>query len=233
MRKIDLGEITNNKHYAEVAYLVDNDSFLDEVDRVRKLIGIDSPLKYQEAGEWLQGNTNRVSFSKMTKKEKEKYKKRLRLSIETENIKERFKKRFNYSQLIKYAILAGKVTDNECTTTTFCVSYPFSKEFNDAELYVEQPMVAIFVNPETKFKEVKKLMDTRVKKLFDKTKRIYTSTKRERTNIERDRDWYWENHPSNPNRLGYGKIADKHMGTEPSTVRQAIDQYKKDLAMHV
>lgn len=243
--KIDLEGIKDNRNYAIVAYLVDNDHFLEEVVRVRKLIGIGSPLGYVDATKWLNrklkgiskkddhGNDMGISVTSMNKADKEHFRNRTKLSINVGTIKERFEKGLNFTQIIVYAILAGKVTDNECTLSSFCASYPFSQKFDDAEFYTEQPMVAIFVNPETKLKEVKTLMDTKVKELFDKKKRIDTSTKRERTNIKRDRKWYWENHSSNPNRLGYIKIAKKNKGISSSTVRDAIDQYKDDMAVRV
>lgn len=224
--KIDLEEITNNRKYAEVAYFVDNDLFLDEVDRLRKVIKIDSPLEYSEAKEWLHKRFNETSFSKMNETNKKAIQKRLKLLINVGVIKNKFKKGINFTNIITYAILAGKVTDRECAPSAFCETYPFPKEFENAEVFSEEPMVAIFVNPETNINEVEELMKTKVKNLFKKSERYI-----KKSNINQDirdiRKLYWMHKNGKSNK----DIGDKY-GIEESGISKKIIRYKAKILQH-
>lgn len=215
-RMIDLTELDGHPMLKTVAYFVDNQQFLDEVDKTRELVGIKSPLKYEDAKKWL----------KVTRKEKEGINYRIRLSISVSLIKEKFKKGVNYTNIIKYSILAKKVTPNEIERSAFCEIYPFPEEFENAEFFAEEPMVAIFVNPETKDTEVKKLMKTKVKDLFKKHKRDIG-----KTNITSEfnevRNVYWGH---------VGKKSNKELsleyGIEESGISKILNTYKSKIRDH-
>lgn len=226
--EINLEEITSDRGYATVSFLVDNDRFLEEVVKARKLIGLDSPLEYDEAKKWLNSGPKNVSLLKMNKSDKEAFRKRFQLVNRVHEIKQQFRKGINFTYIITYAIIAGKVTDKEITSSAFCEPYPFSREFESLEVYIEEPMVAIFINPETMIDEIKKLMSSEVEELFKKAKR-YNMVSRTSQNIRRDREWYWMNKQG----LSYGKIWEKLSKMERTHdvngIAKAIQQYKKNL----
>lgn len=228
--RIDLDGITNNLKYAQVAMLVDKDEFIIKIKKIRKSLGLSKLLDYDKVDEWLCKTGKESSLSKMDKKDKEIFNQRFYLGNSIANIKEGFHKNIYFTDVIKYSILAGKVTDKEYTWTTFCEEFPFSDEFKDAEFEAEWPMVAIFVNPETKLDEINVLLKTQVNEIF---KKIYGDKHdlKKSENIRRDREWYWLNHSSNDNRMGYIKIAEKN-NISSSGVREAIKQYKQNLSMN-
>ncbi len=228
--KIDLEEITDNLKYARMAMLVDKEEFIISIKKTRKLLGLTKPLEYDKAGKWLHRSNRNSSLNKMDTSNKETFRNVFRLSQSISGLKEKFHKNVNYTNAIRYAILAGKITDKEFTTTAFCTKYPFSKKFEEAELSAEWPMVAIFVNPETKKEEVLSLLNTEVKKLFNKIYNDSKLQKRASGNIKRDRDWYWLHKDGK----SYQEIADldgkKILGFRDVVIK-AIKQYKRNLGV--
>lgn len=189
--KIDLEEITDNALYARVAFLVDNNDFLDEVARIRKDLGVDKLISYNKVSDWEKTSGKTSSLSKMSQKDKSTFNKSLRLGWEVDSLLRKFNRGYFFEKIIKYAILTGKVTHKECMPSAFCEVYPFSKEFEDAEFYYNEPMVAIFVNPETKIKEVEKMFKKDAQDLFKKSKRRHKKSNNVST-IKETRKMYWQ-----------------------------------------
>jgi hypothetical protein len=88
----------------------------------------------------------------MDNEDKQTLNNRFHLSNIVGSIKSQFHKSFFYDRAIRFSILSGKITDKELAKTAFCEVFPFPQQFVDFELENEQPMVAIFVNNETKKK---------------------------------------------------------------------------------
>lgn len=210
---VDLEEISTNYKYAVAALLVDKNEFLEMLKHARRSLGIVEPLKYDSVEQWLSGDIKR------------------QISVNTiiNEISHKFKKGFNFSEIIKYALLANKVTDNEFTHSAFCQEYPFTKEFEDAEPYLDEPMVAIFVNPDTKTKEVEGLMNTEVKFIFEQLGRN-RRTLRKSKNIRKVRKWYWLKKDMSFNKLF--KLLNKDVNYEISNddvsyekLKRAVERY--------
>lgn len=227
--KVDLEGISNNFWYATVAFLVDKEEFIREVKKARKVLGLKRPMDYSDAKKWLYFKNKEKSLKELTKEEKELFLKRLQLNTIADNIKNKFHRGINYTEIIKYAILAGRVTDKENIFSLYCGQYPFSKEFEEIDLFNEEPLIAILINPETKINEISKLMKTKVRKLFGELNRNY-KIPRVSQNIRRDREWYWTK------RLGksYQEISnifsDKTL-KDRDIVIKAIKQYQRHLGV--
>lgn len=128
--KIDIEGISDNIRYEHMALLVDREDFILSIKNTRKFLGITTLLQHDEVDKWLHRIYKNSSFIKMNKDDKNDFKQSFYLSQSVASLKEIFHKNVNYTNAIKYAILAGKVTDKEFTKTAFCAEYPFSEEFD-------------------------------------------------------------------------------------------------------
>jgi len=124
-----------------VAWLMDKDEFLADLQKAREELGVsDNPIAYEAAKEWFKvelqkeqkktsikkvfdplSETNRFIFPK-TKSE--------RL---TAKLLEKYHKSPLYFEAIKYAIVTGVVTDKEFTKTAFCQVLPPDYQMIDTE----------------------------------------------------------------------------------------------------
>ena len=215
--------------YANIAYLVDKNAFIEEVIKARESLGLLKPLSYEAAQDWQHRNIREINLKLLSQAEKELFNQKFRLDNKIAFIKDKFRLSQNYTEVVRYSILAGKVTDKECSWSPFCVEYPFPEEFIEAELDTEQSMVAIFVNPETKRDQVEKLFDTKVKELFKKINNKKVPT-RASSNIKRDREWYWQVQEGKSfQEIANSSIADTARNRD--VVFKAVDQYRKKLGV--
>ena len=227
--KIDLDGISNNFWYATMAYFVDKDEFIEAIKEARVSIGLTLPIDYEDAEKWLSQKYKTESLRNFDEADKIRFNQKIRLNTAVDKIKEKFHKGVNYTDSIKYAILAGKITDKEYIPSAFCSIYPFSKEFEEIELFNEQPMVAIFVNPDTKMEEVKILMDTQVKELFRGIKKDVKSPRKSQ-NIRRDRGWYWLKRFGGKSYQEIAGLCKNETLDDRDIVIKAIKQYEKHLS---
>lgn len=216
---IEIDGIENDLRYANIAFLVDRPSFLIAIKRARKAIGLTNTIKYEDVYKWPNKDSSRLSMVNAS----------FRLSMQISSIKHKFKKGISFTDVIKYAILSGKVTDKEFTSAAFCVEYPLPGNFED--FLTDDPLVAIFVSPNTKIKDVEYLMNTQVKSIFQKRK---YNNKNLRTSglIKRDRKWYWLHQDGK----SYKEIVDmdyRETLNDRDIVIKAIQQYKKNLGVEM
>lgn len=227
--KVELEGITRNSTYARVALFLDNVNVLFAIKEARERMGLDELVPYKEAYKWLARKTKVSGFVDMDD-DKFIFRQITCLELRTGLIAEKFHRGDEYFPVIRFAILAGEVTDKECSPAAMCVPFPIPEDFAKDEPSSTSPMVAILISPETTWSEVKELYSTEAKQLFTELaidrKRYYTSD-----NIRRDRQWYWEHTYSG---LSYGEIWSKALNENNSIskdgVIQAIKQYRSRLA---
>lgn len=228
--KIDIEDIQDDYKYARIAFLVDSPQFIEKMRDTRKLLDVTELIPYEEVKNWIHRKVKESSFLKMDDEDKKIANQRLRLGFRIGSIKEDFNKGLNFGEAIKYAILSGKVTEKEFNWSAFCVPYPFADEFNEQEFYTEEPMVAIFVNPDTQLSEIKQLFRTKVKNAFNET---LPSKKvpRKSDNIRRDRQWYWQHIGGLSYQKIWDQIPEKFKPESKQAVINAIKRYEKNLAI--
>lgn len=223
--KIDLEEITDNLKYARMAMLVDKEEFIISIKKTRKLLGLKKLLDYDKVAEWLHRGYKNSSIQHMDKVDKEIFDQSFCLSQSVADLKEKFHKNVNYTNAIKYAILAGKITDKEISATAFCEEYPFSKKFEEAELSAERPMVAIFVSPETKIDELKLLFNSSVKEKFKEINKNVKLISRGSPTFEDARNWYWKKKSMTFDKL----YKDYAGGNSYEAMKRSVERYSKRL----
>lgn len=217
--KIDIEGILDNFWYARMAFLVDKNDFIEMVAKARESLGLIIPMSYDEAKKWLSNKPKEESVRLLWK-----------LSVNIQIVKEKFQIGNDYSNAIKFAILTGKITDKELNSELVCETYPFSQEFEEAELFVDEPVVAIFVGPETKIEEVKKIMSGKVKELF-KELSINRNPLRRGKNIRDVRKWYWlKKEMTYENLYNFiNKDKDPNKFDSHDMIKRAVERYMKKL----
>jgi hypothetical protein len=204
--KIDLEDISDIIKYENVAVLVDKEGFLKNIKNARQTLGITTLIAYNNVKKWLS----------------ERPKQRTALTIRIGLIEQEFHRGDSFDDIIRYALLAGKVTDNECAVSAYCGIYPPNNEVDEPLVGLSYPMVAIFVSPETKLEEIKKLLMTKVKVLFkeeDEKRKVPT---KESPTIREVRKWYWLK-----KEMTYTELVESlGPGFIYETVKKAVERYR-------
>ena len=234
IKPIDI-KIRNNWKYGEIAFLVDREDFLKDSEKTRKKLGLKKLIPYKNLDRWLSNQYDQETkdyliesrkFSRGTVYSLPKGK----IDLTIEKFLEKYRKPQTFFLPIRSAILSGIVTDEEYSSTAYCdILYP--------EIPIQDPKIAIIINPETKLPEIEELFKTRVKKTIEeystyilKSKRGFFDTV---SNIKRDRRWHWLKNKG----LSYSQIQQKaEKEGEPITrdgVIKAIKQYKERLTMEL
>ncbi|NMB91234.1 hypothetical protein GYA37_00090 [candidate division WWE3 bacterium] len=220
--KVDLEEIgdKNTQQYVNVCSLVDNFQFLKKVKQVREALGLRKMLSYKNAKKWI--NTRRKYIKKNPDANYPVNDRYMKLLLCTSNLKQRFRRGDSFTDVIKYTILCGKVTDNELPTkTSYCFIYPFEDEYT---LELDSPMVAILIDQETQLEEVEKLIKTKARILFKQIDKSRKLPKREHDELIRHRKWYWQHYAL---KMSYNKIASEDGCISKQGVVDALEDYTK------
>ena len=229
--KVDLNGITDNFKYATLAFVIDRKAFIKRIQKARVDIGLSTPMTYQDARKWLAYKYEEHELSKMNEVDKKHLNQSWRLQNTIGAIKRDFRMGLGFDSAIMMVVLAGTVTDQDFDKTSFCVEYPFPDGFEDTDPSLEQPLVAIFVSPQTRLDEIKHLLDTEVVSLFNKMGRE-KEDKKEFIRIKRDREWYWEYKYGE--KTSYLKIWKVYKGSDrpldKEGVRKAIERYERRVA---
>ncbi|MDO8570573.1 MAG: hypothetical protein Q7R97_03230 [Candidatus Daviesbacteria bacterium] len=212
-------KIDNDSKYARVAFLVDREDFFKDIKDIRKNLGITELIPYEKVKEWLNEDRTEGSLLTMDKKGKDSFNKLWKFSNAVSKLKNKYHKGFHFTEIITHTILSGEVREEDYDSSVFCVDYPFTEEFIEAELHIDdEPMAAIFVNKDTQEDEVVELLKTKVKKLFEQVSEREKKPPRTSSNIKRDRKWYWKHKDD----LSYQEILDQTPKNEAVVGRQAI-----------
>jgi hypothetical protein len=216
IENIDIDESINSSDYSNVAMLVDNPDFLKAIKMARKGLGLSKLVNCEDIVNWIDYLDQKLSTLNATH----------RLNMKILSIKNQFSKGIAFTNVIKSAILTGKVSPKDLQNSAICLEYPFPEELR--EFKSEEPLVAILVSPDTKFKEVKRLMKTEVKDIFN-NKEYKVVKVRTSSNIVRDRRWYWLHEHGK----SYQEIANtnKDFKYNRDTVIKAIKQYEEKLGV--
>lgn len=151
---------------------------------------------------------------------------------ETSALLRKYHKNTGYLRAVVYAILCGKIKDGDYTQNTY--SLLITPEIIKGVLF-EPPFsyVTIVINPESTVNEVVDVFKRTYQTFFYKSswpvmvrkKDTFRSASPDTSSRIKDfREWYWLNHKSNPNRIGYRKIA-KETGVKMETVISGIKAY--------
>lgn len=245
-------EIDDERKYALVAFFVDRDDFLEDINAARKDLGLSDFIPYDEVEEW--ENQQLESLKKIDPPKLINTGKGIAYwDPETviEKIIFELLKKYNkssiYFDVVSKAILSGKVKDDAFTKTAYCyVHYPDFYNPKDYGLeIIEEPKICIVITPDTNPEEIDELFNKEVPEAIKNYQDYLNShpnyTWSKTSNIRRDRRWYWLNHKINSydiekrvilsNKLGYLKIAQlEDVYVSWTGVREAINQYKKRLS---
>lgn len=219
--KIDVSALTDNKQMANVLSLVDNFEFIKRIKTVRNSLGLRDLLRYEDVEKWVLDKKRTCnSISKTSKDYKKCFRLLTLLDIQTNTITSEFNRNENFKEIVKYALLCGKVTNKEYKTSPYCFIYP---DHNNDDIELDFPMVAILLNPETKFNEIRAIFKTKVQELFKEIDSKRKLPKKEKPELLRDREWYWDYMLYG----GYGYIEKKYNETSREIVISAIKDYMK------
>ncbi|HGJ66791.1 TPA: hypothetical protein ENS27_15625 [bacterium] len=244
-------KISDNLRYCLVAWLMDRGDFLDDLQKTRRLLGIDKKLVgYEAVKEWfkteledeqqktpikkvfdpLSGGGSRFIFPK-TESEK--------LTIK---LLEKYHKPPLYFEAIRYAIVSGVVTDKEFTKTAFCQILPPDYQMIDMEHDItnfvdhDQPVMVIVISPETQLKEVVKVFREEVPHLRTEYVAGYLKSKQltpdQISNIRRDRRWYWMHEQGMSYKTIFNKEGKETLDDVDGVIK-AIKRYQKKLTAEI
>jgi len=215
--KIDIEDVVDDYTYEVVARLVDNEKVIFGIRSIRKRLNMTSLLSYEDAKKWLKNSQDGM--------------KRSYLGLWLSMVKNKLNINDSFDSALKIAVLSNKITDNEYLSSAYCIEFPP----DDMEMVTDYiPRIAILVSPETKVKEVEKLMQTEVKELFKELGIKSRSPVRVRQNtFRKSREWYWMSKKmSIPEicRLADIDAMNADDLISPETVETAIKRYKKKIS---
>lgn len=248
---IDLDEVTHDRPFAQLALLVDREDFLNDLYKAREeLIRLEilpkSLLTYKQTPTWenlepLAGITHydmfgiALNYFPYVK----------RSDILAEQIRSKYKRTPNYHKAIKYAILCGKVTDNEYSSAyltfvdgTVRTPHEVSSYFR---LSSHEPQIAIVISPETKIDEIQQAYDNEFSVFKEIYKKNFTDSSElsdTHSAIKNHRKWYWmyKKFKATPGKKkGYGTILKivksdgSSNATSISTIQRGIEIYESRL----
>ncbi|MFH1971498.1 MAG: hypothetical protein ABIJ05_03905 [Patescibacteria group bacterium] len=226
-------KITDNWRYCLVAWLMDRDDFLADLQKARKELGINEKLvDYKIAKEWFKAEfekeKGRFIFPK-TKSEKV-----------TANLLTKYHKSPLFFEAVRYAIVTGIVTDKEFARTAFCQVLPPDYQMIDAEHDItnlvdhDQPVMTIVISPETKLKEVARIFKEEVPHLRTEYVASYLRAKQFApdviSNVKRDRRWYWLHKQGMSYKDIFNKEGKKTLYDLDGVIK-AIKRYQKKLSV--
>lgn len=212
-------EVTNDFKYEIVAVLVDREDFLEDISKIRK----DQPVSsYETVRKIIQSRLNDVNYAADYFDQ----------GHIVASIMKKYKKDYNFHEIIWFAIFAGIVTDQELSNFSYLhIINPksFAKLIELTDVDKILPMTAIVVHPEATETDI--LQTFREYKDMIKKQGAYVPDTI--SNIKRDRKWYWLNKEG----LGYETISQRAKSESIvvswSAVRAAIKQYKNRLTLSV
>ena len=221
--KIDIRE-DNPKKYADIAFLVDKESFLKDVKTFRD--------------KWTNGksvpsiNAFESSLYEESTDKLEEYK------YDVRYILSKYKRHNGYYDAVREALLTGKVSKDTYNHTYWTKGG--ERKYDDDFMSYELP--AIHISGQSTYKDVKKFFIEskdyiRLEKpeIYDKYFDRYTKKAKQLNEIKEDRKAYWRYITSNDKSRGIYERLTSVLGDEvdrfqdESTLRKAILRYKNTL----
>ena len=231
-------EIEDRRNFAEVAFLVDKDEFLTDLEEKRRELKIEKVLPYADVEKWIEAEIDHAVKKQPVKVWKNEDSKTIRYSIPKikseliiESLLQKYHRDENFFIAIEYALLCGKVTEKEFSSAYCSIIYPDT---------LSKPKLAIVISPDTKWDEIKSIYDKKVPELAAKYNNKILKSDRVApdtiSNIKRDREWYWLHH-KNGGGLSYGDIQKqwslKNEHISRDAVIHAIKRYENNLSVDI
>lgn len=256
-------KIKDNKKFGNVAFLVDRDDFLKDLELLRSKWEIGNPIPYELADKWQQRMREskkatqeyRVAWDKFQKKWTFKLGKFLppearddwwkvhrilpfwEFYFDVDKLRVKYHKPHFFHRIIAVVLIHGEIRERDYSTVTLI---PFGASFSSGFFTGLSPSASAIIQVTKETTEVELL------EVFHKFKKMPSDNTYEKSlfsgesfnpdtisNIERDRKWYWLNKGG----LGYEKISQQAKSEGIvitwSAVRAAIKQYKNRLALSV
>lgn len=249
IKPIDV-DIENPRLLGQLVHLIDREDFLNDIQEIRenklKMNNLYNREIVEELYKYHYGNSlglvTNDAFLLVIKRLSRKYKNVSKIPLsfdmpmsytitEASNLLHKYNKNPGYLMAVVYAILCGKIKEGDYLLNT----YPLFVTPETIKSVVFEPpfsYVTIVINPESTLDEVKEVFKRTYPIYFRSSKPLAISkdgkfknvTPDTRNRIKDFRDWYWMNHKTNPNRMGYRKIA-KMTGINTQTIISGIGAY--------
>lgn len=207
------------RRFTEVAFIIDNPSFVKEATKIRKKYKITKPMKDDDIQQWTLTNIPRGKIPLLFK--------------EITDLRIFFSYDSNYQTVFEKAVFGGVIEDSDYKNTLL---------LNFAKLpsfltYLPTQIFGILLTPQTDKKDVATAFKRyqEIQKELNSNEETYASTDKridERTEIERDRKWYWKK----GRKMKYRQIFKEEGGKDEdfypnnkAKIKEAILSYKKKL----
>lgn len=232
MRQINLEKLSDDHKFQIVAYLVDREDFLKDVQSARTNLGLKKLIKYTAV---------KIYLSDLGKEAKQKGQAQKTLdclqadstdvpiitSAKFEELviwfEKKYKKDSQFDMVMAHAILAGEIRDNELMDTAH-VQYLDKKVLKNLELDGDFQL-SIVVSRETALTEVRKLFNNEVQRFF---KDMGDTRPRMIADLRRTRDWYWlKQHLTWPKLIAH--IQSTKLSFTEDMIREPIREYRRKL----
>lgn len=258
IKPINLDGIQNDNKFRLVAFLVDRDDFLSDIEQARKLLGLSKLIPSREVHKWKTAHIKervdiileqieKISFPRSITGDDYKkppidiksFNQRFDGYIPSDNYQAglnyflaKYKRPPVYLSAIEHALLSGVVTDADFKNVEIFISN--QQEFSDYLLYF--PSILIYVNPNTELKEIQQVCRER----FDQVSQEYAKAmgifyKASKIgDIKIIRGWYWLKIEG----LTWIQIHQQAIKNKETTinwggVREAVKRYKKILTQKI
>lgn len=175
-------EITEDRAFGDIVFLVDRPEFLESLHRLRDKWGIKKPLPVSKLKGWKQSLFDR-SMKNMTDFE-----------VDIRDLRIRFNKPETFDNAIVYALVCAAIP-NKAYKSTYSDIEP---QVSPARLDDRTTRVAIYVTPQSREEDVLNVFKDVKKNYFKNHEDGYSpffslEHKRGELTIKRDREWYWRN----------------------------------------
>ncbi len=134
-----------------------------------------------------------------------------------------------FNQVVSEAVLFNKVGYYKSAIARLTYEPEYAPVVPD--LHKEDTVLSIMVSPYSTMKDIQEAFEDcksgELKEIYERKNpseaKLSTDTK---SSIQQHRKWYWMNHPFNPNKIGYKKIA-KNSNQNLETVKSGVKSYKQ------
>lgn len=214
--------ISDKWKYAKVAFLVDREDFLKDIEQARKELGFSDLISYDKVDDWKEEESGKRRKSSI---------KGIRdivlpfpyLDNLTYELLRKYKKKGPFFQVIKYSILCGIVTDNEFSRTAFC----YIDEYDSFD-----PHILIVITPDTRPQEIVEMFRKEIPNVIQNYNRLTKSTTKKLdtiSNIERNREWYWLRRSGLSWSKLHKEVTKGGLVISQDGIRDAVNEYEEHL----
>ena len=190
--------IEDNWGFGLVAFLVDKDDFLQDLQSVRQKLSLKKLLNREKVEKQFEEKNQKATtklFNTSSQEQRELLN-RMRIVASTKydtatiELLEKYRKSNNFHHVIKFAIISGVVTDEDFEGTE-PVIWVITPGQGKTEIPIHYPQIAIVVDPETHPDKVKEGFTNFIKNAKSFKRWDQWVLQDTINNIKRDRKWYW------------------------------------------